>query len=205
MRTLIPIVYVKRAREYALLLSKGIDPLSRKELEAGNFIKQEKLSTYFQYLSWILDDVIDNGGKVYKQRRYKDFKITDSQLSLVPTTTPPVTIVELCTFINVAVSDNKMKKFEPAKVNIWLERNGYLSYDKWSSEEYQQTPTKTGLALGISVEQRYEINQSFSVNLYNEAAQRFILDHLDEIVGRKDNSMKNDANYLNFSIGKKKV
>lgn len=201
-RTLIPIEVLQRAKRYTDLLAKGIDPISEEEVEEGNFIKQERLSTYFTYVSWVLDDVIKNGGKVYKQSRYKDFMITQAQISTISITSTPISMFDFCERIYYAASDPKMKKLEPAKLNIWLERSGYLCFDRDSREEFQQSPSEMGRNLGITSQQRYEYRQVISVNFYDATAQQHILDNMGAILGREFVPWRDDESY-GGSVGRR--
>lgn len=48
----------------------------------------------------------------------------------------------------------------------------------------QKRPTETGYQLGISVGIRSSIKGEYSVVLYNENAQAYILEHISEIIVR---------------------
>ena len=61
----------------------------------------------------------------------------------------------------------------------WLLRQGLLE-----ESGQGELPTRIGRVLGIRAEERGGINGPYTVVLYGRSAQRYILDHLDEIVGK---------------------
>lgn len=76
-----------------------------------------------------------------------------------------------------------MKKLKAVQVTTWLEKNGYLRETKHADGRKFKITTEKATSIGISYQTKTsDCGRKYSVNLYNENAQRFIIEHLDEIV-----------------------
>lgn len=203
-RTIMPIRLAQRGKELSDMMARGIDPITGKMVGKYHLLRNERMSTYFKYISWILGDVIENGGCVYQVERPRDFRVNQSQLEKVPLSETPITIEEFCHMIYGTTQDNKTKQLDTAKAKLWLERQGYLAFDGQSREKYQQIPTQKGREWGISTLLCDNYFGYETVNFYDRKAQKLILDHFEEIFSTKVISLEQDENYRNFSISGKK-
>ena len=76
------------------------------------------------------------------------------------------------------------EKVTPVQITKYLLENGYLKMEfDHKTKTRNRVPTEKGTALGI--ENFWEINKfyrEYSKNYYSEDAQRFIIEHLNEII-----------------------
>ena len=88
-----------------------------------------------------------------------------------------VCITDLVRMLNMyAMSD--MKKLRTTQITDYLVRKGYLQ-----EECGNRRPTKRGAWLGITVQERKNENKEvYWLNMYGEKAQRYIYDHLYEMI-----------------------
>ena len=168
---------MKRAKMYLDKLSRGIDPISGSALPLDGVLSNVRLSRCFAYVSGILEQVIENGGKV---GRRKGFSVTPEQKTRVRVLDEPIPLTGFVKQINnvtVLTSDTQLTF---AKVADGLEEMGFLEKPEASRT---RVPTQAGVQLGISREERKnERGDTYLVNLFNRVAQQFVLDNLEDIL-----------------------
>lgn len=75
-----------------------------------------------------------------------------------------------------------MKKLRAVDITSWLLKQGYLEQREMENGNKYKVATELGNRLGIINETKVNsYGNRYSVNLYNEAAQKFIVDNLDKI------------------------
>ena len=173
---------MKRAKMYLDKLSRGIDPISGSALPLDGVLSNVRLSRCFAYVSGILEQVIENGGTVGRRKAPKKppFLFTPLQKTRVRVLggpTPLTGFVKQINNVTVLTSDTQLTF---AKVADGLEEMGFLEKPEASRT---RVPTQAGVQLGISREERKnERGDTYLVNLFNRAAQQFILDNLEDIL-----------------------
>lgn len=137
-----------------------------------------------------LADIVNTEKAVAKKIRNNGFKA--EEIANIETTKDPVGVKILAKRINDAAGKEKIL---PVQITKYLLDNGYLkiSFDEKTKTE-NRVPTEKGIGLGI--ENFWEINKyyrEYSKNYYSEAAQKFIIAHLNEIILISiDEAYKND-------------
>ena len=126
-----------------------------------------------------LSDIVNTERAVAK--KIKSHGFTKDELEKVEITKDPVGVKLLAKRINEAAGKEKIL---PVQISKYLLENGYLKmlFDE-KSGTYNRVPTKKGMELGI--ENFWEINKyyrEYSKNYYSEKAQKFIIEHLNEII-----------------------
>ena len=173
---------MKRAKMYLDKLSRGIDPISGSALPLDGVLSNVRLSRCFAYVSGILEQVIENGGTVGRRKapRKPPFSITPEQKTRVRVLDEPIPLTGFVKQINnvtVLTSDTQLTF---AKVADGLEEMGFLEKPEASRT---RVPTQAVVQLGISREERKnERGDTYLVNLFNRAAQQFVLDNLEDIL-----------------------
>ena len=97
----------------------------------------------------------------------------------VPADTP-LTISEFVHKLNL-LRPKGMRKLRYRKVIGFLLNGEYLEIYTDSDGVARKRPTESGLSMGIFTEQRRNDRGTYSVILYNEGAQQFLIDHMDDI------------------------
>lgn len=107
----------------------------------------------------------------------KPFSLTQDQIQRVRVDNKPVELSVLCRKLNALKDPNLMRSLTTTKITNWLVRNGYLQdqYDE-DARKRVRFPTDKGNRLGISFQTYYTYKMK-----YNATAQRFVLDHMEEI------------------------
>ncbi|MBQ8621535.1 MAG: hypothetical protein IJ422_04385 [Oscillospiraceae bacterium] len=173
---------MQRAKMYMDKLARGIDPITDQPLPGGTVLNQQRLSRCFAYVSDVLDKVIANGGNVGSNTRTQPFAISHDQLAMVQPSQEPVTVSWLIDSLSRAVNNPEMRRLSATTITNWLLNQGFL--EKRANPEGKNTriPTAKGQALGITSETRQGKDGEYQMVLYNLNAQRFILDHLMEML-----------------------
>ncbi|MBQ7875168.1 MAG: hypothetical protein IJ306_08455 [Oscillospiraceae bacterium] len=137
-----------------------------------------------------LSDIVNTERAVAKKIRNRGF--SEEELEKIEITKDPVGVKLLAKRINKAAGREKVT---PVQISKYLLEKGYLemAFDEKTKTE-NRVPTEKGSALGI--ENFWEINRfyrEYSKNYYSEAAQKFVIEHLNEIIMiTLDEAYKND-------------
>ncbi len=126
-----------------------------------------------------LSDIVNTEKAAAKKIRSRGFK--PEILEKIEVTKDPVGVKLLAKRINEAAGREKVT---PVQITKYLLEKGCLkiAFDE-KTKTNNRVPTEEGTALGI--ENFWEINKfyrEYSKNYYNENAQRFIIEHLNEII-----------------------
>lgn len=126
-----------------------------------------------------LSDIVNTEYAVAKKKKHSGFK--PEEIEKIEITRDPVGVKLLAKRINEAVGKEKIL---PVQITKYLLDNGYLalSFDE-KTKSLNRVATEKGMEIGI--ESFWEINKYFreySKNYYNENAQKFIVEHLNEMV-----------------------
>lgn len=177
---------MKRAKMYLDKLAQGIDPISNQEVPEDSALNQVRLARCFFYVSDILGQVIANGGVIGGRPNLPPFEISAAQLASVPISQEPLRITQLVDAINTAVGNPQMKKLSATVITNWLLENGYLKKHLSADGKSKRLPTQTGMDLGLFTQIRQGQYGEYQAVFYTPSAQKFVLDHLHEILSAKN-------------------
>lgn len=126
-----------------------------------------------------LSDIVNTERAKTKKISSRGFK--PEELEKIETTKDPVGVKLLAKRINAAAGKEKVT---PVQITKYLLEKGYLeiTFDE-KTKTQNRVPTEKGAALGI--ENFWEINRfyrEYSKNYYSLEAQKFIIEHLNEII-----------------------
>ena len=177
---------LQRAKMYMDKLANGIDPITDREAPEEDIINSVRLSRCFFYVSDVLRQVIENGGVVGKKPKAPQptlpFALTYEQARRFEFFYAPVSVTVLAQRINELRENADMKKLNYGSITQFLERAGMLTVVEGVSGKKTRRPTEAGRSLGISTAERTGQNGTYTAVLYDQSAQRFILDNLDAII-----------------------
>lgn len=173
---------MQRAKMYMDKLARGVDPITNQQVPGDSVLNQVRLARCFSYVSDVLGKVIDNGGNVGAGPRLQPFSITPEQLAMVQLSREPVTVSRLVESLTGAVNDPGMRKLSATVITNWLLRQGLLEKRTNAEGKNTRVPTPDGLAIGLTSETRQGREGEYQMVLYDLNAQRFVLDHLMEMM-----------------------
>ncbi len=143
---------LKRARQYMLLLSQGIDPVDGEAIDENTY-HNERIIACFSYVSGILDKMI---------KEQENVEIT---VSLIAS--------------EAHNSSNKaLGKIQPSRINEWLVEEGYL----YRNQKRQLVATDRGIQLGIKSEERVgKEGKAYMRNIYTRDAMNYIIENVTPV------------------------
>ena len=182
---------IQRARMYMNMLSKGIDPISRKSFENDTALNNERLRKCFAYVYDVLGNTLD---ELYsdKKRTEKhtsakaEFYITPEEKEKVKISDEECVISEFADAVNEAVNDTARKKLQAKKINDWLVNEGYLKNSTYGKDRTCREPTERAGEIGINSKQGIGAFGNYTIILYTRQAQEFILENIDKIIEYKE-------------------
>ena len=171
---------MQRAKMYMDKLAQGIDPISGQEIPDDSVLNNVRLARCFFYVSGILDQVIANGGRVISGE--KNFYITQEEISRLQLSQEALRITQLADRITDGVNDPARKRLKATTITNWLTEKGFLEKRVDEAGKSKRLPTAAGEQLGLYVREMQGKTGSFQAVYYGANAQRFILDHLMDIL-----------------------
>lgn len=175
---------MQRAKMYMLKLADGINPIDDSKPENDSIISNERLSRCFAYVAEVLDSAIASNSPVkhISKARKTDFRITAEQLESVAISPKDIAISELVSEINNTVNNPSMKKLQAKTVNDWLVKQGYLRDNLDFAGRNHRELTEKSADIGITSKQGIGIYGEYTIILYSETAQRFIIKNMSNIL-----------------------
>lgn len=175
---------LKQTKEYIDKLANGVNPVTDETVPEDSIINQVQLVRCFFYLSDVLRRVIENDEAAEQKKKPVKQKLVLSEEFKQRFNFPnkPVTISEFVRAVNGSIDLERMRKLPYRAITGWLKEKGFLIEFVDSLGKTRKMPSEQGALIGISLEKRFGMYGEYTVVLYNDQAQRFILDNIDEIL-----------------------
>lgn len=166
-------------QKYTELINKNLKYVLENYFENNGVVDYENLKEYVADIDELLKLLI-------KEKEPCKSNIDNHTLILINDnfkySQDPISISEVCYKLNDCIGD-KIKKIHPKDLTIGLMNLGYLEIVNLGNEKVYKIPTEKGLLIGITtLEKRNTYGNTYSVNLYSMAAQRYIVLNLDKIL-----------------------
>lgn len=167
------------------LLVKGVDPQSKLEIKTDTILTSNYNKRLLSEVSALIDNVMKsniNLSKVDRRTKYLFF-ISPDEKAKIPISSSPIAISTFVYTINEHIDSAEMKKLRATQITHWLFKKGYLSEVEHEDGKTFKVLTEKSASIGMSAENKTNaFGRNYDVNLYNANAQKFILDHLDEMI-----------------------
>lgn len=187
---------IQHAKNYMDLLSKGIDPISQKEI--GPIAAEPRLQKCFSFVSEILEELLANGGYVALPtdgseapqfelvRKKVAFQLSREQRRNVYITSAPVAPNTFVNHVNRVVDSEAMEKLSIKWISAWLLKNAYIIETKQPAviNRTVMKPLPKAARIGISEEETIDpkTGEVKTRLMLTRQAQQFLLDNLDQIL-----------------------
>lgn len=168
---------LRRAKNYMELLSQGTDPISGEHFGADSVLDQDKIKQCFSFVKKKLDLMIRQ-----EERANDKFTITPEKIAQIPISQEPISITPFCVIITEYGTNPDSKPLAGSKITHWLEQCGYLTSVPKPTGGIRRINTEKGKEIGIITTGNVEASNYKATPFYTPEAQRFILDHLIEIL-----------------------
>ncbi len=173
---------LERAKTYIDKMANGINPLTDDTINENDFINNVKIARCLFYVSDILRQVIDNGGKISSPSKKKmvPFYISPDELSQYKGFSNSITLSEIAKFINGLTNNKDMKKLGYKDLAECLVSAGYLENYIIKDRTIKRV-TQKGYEIGISYETRTgAMGNEYQVIVYNTQAQAKVVELLKQ-------------------------
>lgn len=173
------------AKTFMDKLAQGINPLDDTPVREDDIVNNVRLSRCFFYVSDILRQVIEGGGITASRpvRQSKpEFNLTVEQRQAFEFSQKPIPVSDITEKLNDMTEDDAMLRLPATAITGWLVTVGMLEIMIGADGKSSKRPTEQGKAIGILTELRTGQYGTYTTVLYNEEAQRFILDNIDGII-----------------------
>lgn len=174
---------INRAKTYIDKLANGVNPLTDEPVSENDIVNNVRISRCFFYISALLRRFAEGGfPEAAKKGKKQPFIITEEQRKRFEFSETPISVSEIARRFNAAVNTEGAVQMRYSGITFWLIESGLLSVDRREDGREVKLPTAAGMELGISQEVRSGANGSYTVVVYNENAQRYIVDNIDAIL-----------------------
>ena len=182
---MIDIEKLKSAKFFVDYLANGRNPFGGEELPTDDIVNDVRSARWLFYISGVLEEIIQNGAPTPAPSATRigkvAFYLTDEMKSNFAYSKAPITISEIVRrIVEIGPTDN-VKKFPKAKLSKWLISIGVIEEFLNKNGRISKKPSKLGSEMGITQELRAYNGKFYYIILYNEDAQRFIIDNLDAV------------------------
>lgn len=174
---------INRAKTYIDKLANGVNPLTDEPVSENDIVNNVRISRCFFYISDLLRRFAEGGfPEAAKKGKKQPFIITEEQRKRFEFSETPISVSEIARRFNAAVNTEGAVQMRYSGITFCLIESGLLSVDRREDGREVKLPTAAGMELGISQEVRSGANGSYTVVVYNENAQRYIVDNIDAIL-----------------------
>lgn len=173
---------IQHAKNYLDKLAQGTNPLTNEPIPDEELLNNVRISRCLFFTSGILGKVLENGGVFPPSKdSLPPFSMDYALLANYPYSAYPLGINQIVGRISDLVPPNTVKRLTYAPVVNWLMNHDYL-HEVTLNGKRNKRPTQKGQSIGITTEIRNAQNGDYTAVVYNEHAQRFIIEHLPEML-----------------------
>lgn len=178
---------MQRAKMYIDKMANGINPIDNTTAGETDIINNIRISRCLFYVSGVLRQVIENNGVISKTNSKKSqFFLSDESINKYVFSSKPISISEVAKRLNNLADLEACNKLKYSSIVSWLMSIKALELKETTDGKSVKRPTQRGMKLGITTEIRTGMNGDYTVVVYNNNAQQFIIDNLEAIISNKE-------------------
>lgn len=177
---------LKQLYDFAQNLSEGKDPISKLKFSKDTILNSKIIIQHNKQIAEMLNDIIRIKERIdqpydSKRRKFK-FYLGEEEKKMVKISKEPISVSSIVYSINGVIGDH-MEKLHAVDVTNWLLNQGFLEQRYQENGSKYKAATNLGNEIGITNEIRQNVyGNSYSVNLYNESAQRYLIERINDII-----------------------
>lgn len=176
-------------------LANGINPLDDTLIPDNDLINNVRVSRCMFYVSDVLQHISDylkNDKPLAKRKKKLPFTITPEQLQGYTFDDEPIYISKMAQKINALVNHDEVGNLSAKSITEWLINEELLVQQVSETGRRYKTITPQAEKLGASIASRVsKYGQQYTVILYNESAQKYILENIEAIIEINNQKISN--------------
>ncbi len=175
---------IKRAKLYVDAMSLGINPLNGEYVEENDSLAQKRIQDCMVYVSEMLADLIANDGKTPRRCEGEAFAVMPGLQEKFEFSEDPIGVNEIAKRINAVLGSESGRTVSGAKIASWVAASGYLDIVAVDDRKTKKVLNERSEAFGISETEAHNMTtgETYTKLLYNQDAQKNILEHIEDIV-----------------------
>ncbi len=173
---------IKYAKSFIDKMANGINPINDLPALDDDMINNVRISRCLFYVSELMQQIVEHGGIFKKNELKKDFYITDEALIQFPYSKEPISVSEIAKRISSLIDLDVYKALSYKPITDWLVDIKLLEIAENASGKPTKRPTKAGADMGIFTEERMGHDGPYTAVLYNQDAQRFIINNISNLI-----------------------
>ena len=171
---------MQRAKVYIDKMSEGINPLSDDLVSPDDLILHRKIANCLKYVSTIISQsIVREEDRLKRYAKKSPFRVSQRRLSHYHFEKEPISLKEFVDKINGFIDEKTVEKLKITAVANWLIENNFLHEHMTLKGKKMKLPTEKGRSVGISVVKKTDIPGEFAAVVYNETAQKLLLNNMD--------------------------
>lgn len=183
------------AKSFIEKLAVGIDPTDGTFIPDGEVALNPRVSKCFSYVADILSKIIENPSVLAEICKTDEWIVAPAVLASLKCSASRVGMNTFARRVNDALGSTR--KLTATVIDKWLLHEGYLAEIATNDNKIIKRPTQKGVNLGITTDEVKKENGQIKYYVrYNLNAQRFIRDHLSDIIEYSDAAPKRKSSML---------
>lgn len=170
---------IRNAKLYIEKLARGINPINDAPVAEDELINDVHISRCFFFVAELLERFLATVGAedaaAHRRLKKQPFSISEEQCGRFEYSPVPITVSEIARRLNIAAEVGDGSRLRYSSITFWLIETGMLAISKSPDGKETKRPTEQGAALGISTALRESAGGTYTVVVYGERAQRFIV------------------------------
>lgn len=175
---------LKTTKEYIDKLIDGTNPVNGKQISPKEVIYEYKVARQLEFLSEYLQDEIKKNEDGFMQNprgksddALEEYDISTKDSQRFEYSEEPITMAEICNRLNTLRTSSHMRKLKGISAIEVLTTYKYIQ-----RERRKVIPTEEGMSIGINIKEFTSNGNIMTKVVYGMEAQRFIVDHLKEVM-----------------------
>ncbi|MCL1912428.1 MAG: hypothetical protein FWG10_00750 [Eubacteriaceae bacterium] len=176
---------IARARTFVEKMSKGMNPITNEPLPRLDSDSEKRIRACMAYLTGMLDSILAGPA-----RAGQPVSISPQLKSRIKVSPKPINISDVVTNINVELKRAGIATLSLFSVSAWLNSQGLLEDGSVEGKQFRIASDGAN-GLGINTVTRTgKDGRNYPITLYDEGAQRYIIENLEAITERKAGSSR---------------
>ena len=184
-------------------LSEGVDPYTGEIFGDEHILNNPKVVRCLKYAEEVLKEALRIPARSGNNRDLLPFSITEEEINSIEYSETPVNITHICKMLNAVakVEEKGMRKLTAVAVNDALAEMGVVKITSFNNKRKTILSEDYKNGYGISEKEAiYNGVKAVSI-VYDKEGQKFIVDHLNEILEYINSTLEQKINEINSGAG----